>query len=97
MPELRIRLSTALALTAPFMAVTVFLVLLVARARLSSDMTGPAGIIGEIGVAIRAVAPEGTVFVHGEYWNAVSLTPVVAGARVRVTSIVGLRLTVQPA
>jgi membrane-bound serine protease (ClpP class) len=70
------------------------LVSLVVRARRSKVVTGADGIIGEIGVATSEVAPQGTVFVHGEYWNAVSLTPVAAGARVRVTSIDGLKLTV---
>jgi membrane-bound ClpP family serine protease len=48
-------------------------------------------------MAISAVTREGTVLVHGEYWNAVSLTPVVAGAPVRVTRIDRLKLTVKPA
>jgi membrane-bound serine protease (ClpP class) len=97
LPELQIRLSTALALAVPFAAITTLLVSLVVRARRSRVVTGEDGIIGEIGVATSEVAPEGTVFVHGEYWNAVSPTPLAAGARVRVTSIDRLRLTVQPA
>jgi membrane-bound serine protease (ClpP class) len=43
------------------------------------------------------LAPEGKIFVHGEYWNAVSPVPVPAGARVRVTAVEGLTLTVEPA
>ena len=52
--------------------------------------------IGETGTAFTALAPEGKVFVHGEYWNAVSPVPVAAGARVRVKAIDGLMLTVEP-
>ena len=31
--------------------------------------------IGEVGVAIGDLDPEGRIFVHGEYWNAISSTP----------------------
>ena len=39
--------------------------------------------IGEEGAAVTELAPEGKVFVHGEYWDAVSLRPAAAGARVK--------------
>ena len=58
--------------------------------------TGREGMIGQMGAAITELAPEGKVFVHGEYWDAVSVRPVPAGARVRVTAIDKLRLTVEP-
>jgi membrane-bound serine protease (ClpP class) len=37
------------------------------------------GMIGETGSAVTDLAPEGKVFVHGEYWNAVALQNVPAG------------------
>ena len=46
------------------------------RARRAKVETGTAGMVGEIGSAITALAPEGKVFVHGEYWDAVSPLPV---------------------
>ena len=48
--------------------------------------------IGLIGTAITNLAPEGKVFVHGEYWNAIALHSADAGARVKVTAIDGLKL-----
>jgi membrane-bound serine protease (ClpP class) len=97
LPELRIRVATALSVAVPFALVTSFLVTLAIRARLSKVLTGSAGMLDEVGVAHTPLAPEGKVFVHGEYWNAVSSAPVEAGAKVRVTSVEGLTLKVEPA
>jgi membrane-bound serine protease (ClpP class) len=94
-PELRIRWSTAIAATLPFSLITMFLVSLAVRARRNKVVTGADGMIGETGSALTELAPEGKVFVHGEYWNAVSPTPLPAGARVRVTKVKDLKLTVE--
>ncbi len=96
MPEMRIHWSTAIALTLPFSAITVFLVSLAVRARRNKVETGAEGMIGETGEAITALAPDGKVFVHGEYWDASAVRPVAAGGRVRVTAIERLKLTVEP-
>jgi membrane-bound serine protease (ClpP class) len=96
-PEVRIRLSTAVGVTLPFAVITAFLLALVIRARSHRVVTGSAGMIGECGSAHTALSPEGRVFVHGEFWDAVSSTPVEAGARIRVTAVEGLNLRVEPA
>jgi membrane-bound serine protease (ClpP class) len=96
-PELRIHWSTALAVTLPFSAITVFLLTIAVRARRNKVATGGEGMIGQIGEALTALEPEGKVFVHGEYWDAVAVRPVAAGARVKVTAIDRLKLTVEPA
>jgi membrane-bound serine protease (ClpP class) len=95
-PSMRIHLSTALAVTLPFALITIFLVSLVIRARHHKVVTGEAGMLGERGIAFTALTPEGKVFVHGEYWDAVASMPVEAGARVRVTAMDGLTLKVEP-
>jgi len=96
LPEMRIKLATALALAVPFSAITVLLVSLVVKARANKVITGADGMIGETGVATSGLAPDGMVFVRGEYWKAVSAKPLPPGARVRVTAIQGLKLTVEP-
>lgn len=96
LPEMRIRLSTAIAVTLPFALITVFLVSLVVRARTSKVVTGSEGMIGQIGVAIGDLTPGGRVFVRGEYWNAVATSPLKAGERARVTAVDHLNLTVEP-
>jgi membrane-bound serine protease (ClpP class) len=68
----------------------------VVRARRNKIETGVEAMIGEVGAAVTPLAPEGKVFVHGEYWNAVSSQPAPAGARVRVVAMEKLKLTVEP-
>jgi membrane-bound serine protease (ClpP class) len=96
LPEMRVHWGTAIALALPFSAITVFLLSLAVRARRGKVETGSEGMIGETGDVITELAPEGKIFVHGEYWDAVSAQPVAAGARVRVTAIEKLKLTVEP-
>ncbi len=100
-PELRIRLSTALALAIPFSIITVLLVSLVVQARRNKVVTGAEAMVGEVGVVISEVAGDvrpatGKVLVRGEYWDAVALVRVPAGSPVRVTAIDRLMLTVEP-
>jgi len=96
-PELKIRLSTAVAVTLPFALITIFLLQLVIRARSLKVTTGTIGMLDEIGVAKTELAPDGQVFVHGEWWNAVSSAPVPLGTRVKVVGVDGLKLRVVPA
>jgi membrane-bound serine protease (ClpP class) len=96
-PEIRIRLGTALGVTLPFAVITTFLVALVIRARSAKVVTGAAGMVGECGSAQTALNPEGKVFLHGEYWEAVCSRPVESGSLVRVAAVEGLTLRVDPA
>ena len=97
LPELRIRIGTALAVTLPFAAVTAGLLSLIVRARAQRVVTGPAAMLDTTGVALTPLSPQGKVFVHGEYWDAVSATPIEPGTSVRVVRVEGLTLTVEPA
>ena len=94
-PEMRVHLSTAIALALPFSLITILLLSLVLRARRNKVVTGPEGMLGEIGTALTPLAPDGKVLVRGEYWNAVSPAAVAAGVRIRVTAIDKLKLTVE--
>jgi membrane-bound serine protease (ClpP class) len=96
LPEMRIHWGTAIGLALPFTAITVFLLSIALRARRLKVETGAAAMIGEVGAAVTELAPEGKVFVHGEYWDAVSPRPVGVGTRVKVTAIDKLKLTVEP-
>jgi membrane-bound serine protease (ClpP class) len=94
-PEMRVHWQTALGLALPFSAITVFLLSLALRARRNKVETGAEGMIGKTGSALTALAPEGKVLVRGEYWDAVAARPLSPGARVRVTGIHNLKLTVE--
>lgn len=95
-PELRVQLVTALAVSIPIGAIAVFLMTLVFRAHKTRVATGTEAMIGEIGVARTSLGPDGKVFVRGELWNATAPAPLPEGARVRVRRVEGLRLIVDP-
>jgi len=95
-PEIRIHLATALAVSIPFALITMFLLTLALKARRHKSLTGGEGMIDEIGQARTALAPAGKVFVHGEYWDAESSSPVESGADVRVVAVEGMKLKVEP-
>ena len=95
-PELRIRLSTALAVSLPFALITMFLVTLVIRARAYPSSMGQQALVNQIAQARTALDPAGTVFVHGEHWDALSSVPVEQGGEVRVVGVDGMKLRVEP-
>ena len=95
-PELRIRLSTALAVSLPFALITMFLVTLVIRARAYPISMGQQALVNQIAQARTALDPAGTVFVRGEHWDAVSSVPVEQGGAVRVVGVDGMILRVEP-
>lgn len=94
-PEMRIHLSTALAVALPFAAITMFLVSMAVKARRNKVLTGAEGMVGQFGVAQTPLEPEGQVLVRGEYWDAVAASNVPAGANVRVKGVAGLKLQVE--
>ncbi|MBI1739837.1 MAG: nodulation protein NfeD [Candidatus Koribacter versatilis] len=95
-PEMRVRLVTALAVSIPLGIITAFLMSIAVRARRNKITTGEQGLVGEVGVAQTALAPAGKIFVHGELWDAVSPVNIPAGERVVVRHVDGLTLQVEP-
>ena len=94
-PALRVSLTVAVPLavvTTVFFAVAVGLSI---RTMRTKPVTGREGMIGARGTARTALAPAGTVDVHGELWQAVADPPVAAGEPVEVIGIDGLRLRVR--
>ncbi len=95
-PELRVHLLTALAVSVPLGLITAFLMSIALRARRNKITTGKQGLIGEVGVTETVLSPAGKIFIHGELWDAVSPTPIPAGERVVVRQVDGLTLQVEP-
>jgi membrane-bound serine protease (ClpP class) len=60
-------------------------------------VTGSEGLVGEVGVVHKDLSPSGKVFLHGEYWNATSRTPIPKGGRVKVVRVQGMMLIVDRA
>jgi len=96
LPGGSIALSTALSVALPFALITIFLLRLVIRARQLKVATGTAGMVGELGRAETPLSPQGKVYVHGELWDAYCAQPVPAGAAIRVKSLDGMTLEVEP-
>lgn len=68
------------------------------RSRFSTPTIGRESMIGELGIAVSGVDPEGTVKVRGAPWRARTnrATPIVEGDIIRIVSIDGLLLEVEP-
>ncbi len=94
-PQMRVNLWTALGVSVPFGAITVFLMTIAIRARRNKVVTGSQGMIGAIGQARTDIDPEGKVFVQGELWNAHAPTRVGIGEQVVVRKVEGLELEVE--
>src|SRR6266851_1247524 len=95
-PEMRVHLLTALAVSIPLGIITAFLMTIAIRARRNKVVTGAQGLVGETGVTRSALSPSGKVFVHGELWDAVSSSEVPVGRPVVVRRVDGLTLQVDP-
>ena len=67
------------------------------RAFHSKPQSGIEGLIGEVGVVKKSLDPEGLVFVHGEYWRAVSGEKLEPEEMVTVEEVTGLLLKVRKA
>ena len=65
------------------------------RAHMAKPATGREGLVGEIGRATTRLAPEGKVFVHGEFWNAYSDEIIEPGERIRILKVERLELKVE--
>lgn len=83
----RVTTGLALAVSLAFGIITIFLGFLAMRTRKSKHLTGLESLVGEIGVSRTEINPQGTVFVHGEYWQARSDHTIPAGQRVRIESV----------
>ena len=95
-PEMRVHLLTALAVSIPFGAITAFLMTIALKARRNKVVTGVQGLLGETAVVQTTLSPQGKVFVHGELWDAVASSTLAAGQLVVVRRIDGLTLFVDP-
>ena len=96
-----VRLSTAVAVAIPFAVIATILMRAVLRSRSWKQATGREELLGEEGEVTEPVGASpaiGMVRVHGELWRAAAVNggSIPKGARVRVRSIHGLTLDVEP-
>lgn len=94
-PYLRISWAVILPTTAAFALFTSLTMLFAIKARKKRPMGGKEGLIGEKGIAVTQLMPNGNVLVHGELWSAVSEEPIKEGEEVVITEVNGLKLKVK--
>ena len=75
----------------------VLIVYLAIRAYSRKPTTGREGLTGEIGISKSAIDPEGKVYVHGEYWDALSDEAIPEGIPVKVVEVKDSKLKVRKA
>jgi membrane-bound serine protease (ClpP class) len=92
---MRISLSVMLPFIAITAALTIVCVGAILRVHTKKSLVGNEGMIGQIGTAETDINPFGTIFIHGEIWQARSKSPIKKGERVRVCSLKNLELTVE--
>lgn len=69
---------------------------MVIRTQRQPVISGKEGMVGEAGEAIDAINSKGMVFVHGEYWQACSDQPILAGTAIEIVRVLdGLKLKVK--
>lgn len=95
-PQMAVSPLVAVAISAAFGAITVFLVRLAVRARQRKARLGGDALVGSRATAMEPLNPEGHVLVEGEIWRAVASQPLPAGAALQVTGHEQMRLRVQP-
>lgn len=95
-PNLQIGWLPAMGITLPFAGISVFLLQLAVRSFRFKVATGAEAMVGESGQVKTSLDPLGTVFVHGELWQARSAAAIPAGQRIRVVAVRGMELEVEP-
>jgi membrane-bound serine protease (ClpP class) len=96
-PAFRLSLSLIIPATVVTALFFIFIVGAGLRAQRLPVRVGKETMLGRVVPALNAIdARSGRVFVEGEYWSAVSDTPVAKGQPVEIVSLTGLTLKVKP-
>jgi membrane-bound serine protease (ClpP class) len=96
-PYMRVSLSLILVAVISTALFFIFAVGMGIKAQKRKPTTGESGLIGQIAVAKTPLEPEGTIFVEGELWKAISDQPVQAGEKVKILAVEHLTLKVTKA
>lgn len=96
-PFLKVSWSVIIPIVFFTAAFFLFLVGMTIRAMRKKPTTGKKGLEGEIALVKTNIIPgkSGSVFIHGEFWDAVSDEKIKNGEEVKIVSVEGLKLTVK--
>ncbi len=95
-PFLRISLGLIISMSIATTAFFIFALSKGIRIQWKKPVTGREGLIGKIGITKTILNPEGTIFIHGERWQASTEGEIIKeGEEVEVLEVRGLQLTVK--
>jgi len=96
-PEPALRISLQVLIPAVLLVSGFFIVVIwmAVKAQMSKPYSGAKSMLEGQGEAVTDIMDEGQVLFQGEYWIAKSNSPIPKGARVRITKIERLKLTVE--
>ncbi len=77
-------IAATVAVTSGFFILVLYFVVRTQKTRFFS---GVEGMVGERGEAVTAIDGMGRVFVHGEYWDAISAEPIAKGEAVEIVQV----------
>jgi membrane-bound serine protease (ClpP class) len=95
LPFLRASLTVIIPTVLAAAGFFLFAVTMTVKAHRAKPATGREGLLGEVGKAVTRIAPEGRVFVHGEFWNAYADGIIEEGQKIRVVKAEGLQVKVE--
>ena len=98
LPGVRVSSRFVVPVALSLAGIFLFLGRLAMKAQRLKPVSGAEGLVGERGRTLTAVSPDslGQINVHGEIWRATSANAIPAGREVRVTTVTGLTLFVEP-
>ena len=95
-PFLRISLGLIISISLATAAFFVFALSKGIKIQWKKPVTGREGLLGKVGIAKTDLAPEGTIFIHGERWQACAEDETIKeGEEVEVLEVKGLNLIVK--
>jgi membrane-bound serine protease (ClpP class) len=97
LPFLRVSFSVLIPVVVITSLCFVLVISLAIRAYTKKPTTGKEGLVGAIGITKSPIDPSGKVFIHGEYWDAVSDEAIPAETRVQVTEVNNIEIKVKKA
>jgi membrane-bound serine protease (ClpP class) len=86
-PFARVSLDVIIPVVVITSSCCILIVSLAIKAHRRKPTTGREGLLNARGIARSTLDPEGKVFIHGEYWDAVSSEMIPEGTRVEVLEV----------
>ncbi len=97
LPFFRISFSVLIPVIVITSACFILVISLAIKAYSKKPTTGKEGLLGAIGVSKSPIDPSGKVFIHGEYWDAVSDETIPEETRVQVIDVNNIEIKVKKA